>query len=172
MNPGANVTSLPALEAWHAALVIFRTDALDALASVSTEINRIEGWLTQQLSHWQRTSRDGEEEVAQAKNELRSRRFPDWSGRMPDTTVQEEHLAEVERKLDFARDQIQVVRRWIINLGAEIGEVYDAPARHLGQFLEGDMPRAIAVLARQMDAIDAYLQLAPESATPARKASP
>jgi len=166
MNQGAGVESLAALQEWYGHLTVFRTDGLDALASITSELNRIEAWLTEQLRRWQQTARECEEDVAQAKNELRNRSFPDWSGRMPDTTVQEDNLREAERRLDFARDQIQVVRRWVSRLPVEITEVYEGPSRHLGNFLEGDVPRALAVLARQMDAIEQYLQVQPEPSVP------
>ena len=172
MNDGAGVQSLDALQDWQAALTIFRTEGLDALASVTSELNRLEGWLSEKLQFWHHKVRDYEEEVAQAKNELRNRSFPDWSGRIPDTTVQEENLRDAERRLDFARDQIQVVRRWIHRLPAEITEIYEGAGRHLSNFLDGEVPRGLAMLSRAMDAIEKYLQVLPESAPPPRKGTP
>jgi len=172
MNPGAGVESLQVLQEWYAALTAFRTDGIDALASVNTELNRLEGWLGEKLQFWQRDAREREEEVAQALNELRNRRFPDWSGRMPDTTVQENALRAAEMRLEFARDQTRVVRKWMVRLPVEITEIYEGASHRLGTFLEADLPRALAALSRQMDAIEAYLRVEPPSAAPPRKDTP
>lgn len=171
MNGSAGVHSLEALLAWHASLCIFRTDASEAMASVALEIQRADSWFEDRLRHWQNAARDAEEEVARAKAELSNRRFPDFSGRIPDCSVQEEALWKAESRLEYTRDQIEVVRRWCQRLPRMIGEAYEGPARHLINFLEGDLQRGTALLKNQIASLDAYLNLQSER-VPAAPAPP
>ena len=172
MNEAASVHSIEALYEWHAALCVFRTEALEALASVSLEIQRADAWLDDQLRHWQRAARDAEEEVVRAKTELFNRRFPDYAGRIPDCSVQEEALWAAEDRLQHAHDQIAIVRQWYQRMPKMISEAYDGPSRHLANFLEAELPRGLATLKARIANLEAYVNLKPEhvpSAPPAIK---
>ena len=162
MNPSADVASIAALHEWRAALCAFRAEALDALAAVALAIQRTLDWLTDEQRRWQRAARDAEEEVAQARAELFNRRIPDFSGRVPDCTVQEEALWAAQAKLRHAEDQIDVVRGWMSRLPRMVDEEYEGPARRLGHTLEGDLPRGIALLDRRIAALEAYAALRPQ----------
>jgi hypothetical protein len=176
MNGSASVHSLQALYDWHAALVIFRTEALESLASISLEIQRAQSWLDDQLRFWQMEARDADEEVAQRKQELSSRKFPDFSGRIPDCSVQEENLWLAEKRLERARDQIDTVHSWFHRLPKMVNEEYEGAARHLTNMLEGDLPRGLAILKSQMASLEAYLNIRleqPQAAAPdAKPAAP
>ncbi len=52
-----------------------------------------------------------------------------------------------------------------------VNEEYNGPARHLSNFLEGDLPRALALLNGQITSLEAYLNLnaAPSAPVEARK---
>lgn len=166
MNGSASVQSLEALYDWHAALCNFRTEAMESLASISLEIQRSEAWLDDQLRMWQQESRDAEEEVAHCKVELNNRKFVNFTGRVPDCTVQEEALWAAEDRLERAREQIGIVRNWFHRLPKMISEEYEGPSRHLMNFLEGDLPRGLALLQGQMASLEAYLNLRLEQAPP------
>lgn len=161
MQPGAAVDSVALLQDWHDKLCIFRADAADALSAIALEIRRAEDYLDDMLRHWQRLIRRFEQEVAQAKIELFNRRFPDFSGRIPDCTVQEENLAQAERRLEHARRQVELVRRWMQRLPNAIAEVYLGPGKRLSHFIEGELQRGIHLLERRIEALQAYLKLAP-----------
>src|SRR5579872_1669808 len=92
MNTGAGVTSLAVLHDWYAALTEFRTEATDALSTLSLALQRTAGWLDDQQQYWHRQIRKCEEEVVQAKTELRMRKMADYFGHPPDCTVQEKNL--------------------------------------------------------------------------------
>src|SRR4051812_4227509 len=96
MNEGAGVHALDALKEWYAALALFRDDAGSALTSMSMALQKAADWLIEQQQVWRRELRRGEEEVSRARNELRSRKSQDWSGREPDTTVQEKALRKAQ----------------------------------------------------------------------------
>ncbi len=162
MTGPAAVDSITLLEEWHAAVCVFRTEAVEALASVALEIQRADLWLDEQLRGWQRAARDAEEDIVRYKAELANRRTPDYSGRIPDCSEQEENLRRAKGRLENARDQIEVVRRWYTKMPKLIEEAYSSSARHLANFLEGDLPRALALLKERIRSLDAYVNLRPE----------
>ena len=171
MTGQAAVHSIDLLQEWHNALCVFREEAMEALASVALEIQRTDFWLDEQLHGWQREARDAEEQVVRYKAELANRKFPEFSGRIPDCSLQEENLWKAQRRLEFARDQIDVVRRWYTRLPKLVEEAYSAPSRRLTHFLEGDLPRALAQLKERIRSLDAYVNIRPEQvALPAPKA--
>src|SRR5579885_1943457 len=156
MADSADVRSIDAVRDWHAALTAYGENLSEALAGVQMEIRRGFEWLQEQLVLWQRAVRECEEEVTQAKAELAARKFPDWSGREPDTTVQEKNLRRAKARLEHAEDQVQKVRAWIARLPKAVDEAYSGPARRLGTFLEVELPKGLAVLGRRVAALESY----------------
>jgi hypothetical protein len=161
MKPGAAVTSFAALNDFYGALAGFRTEALNALSTLGMALQRSVDWLTGQQHHWDRQIRVCEEEVSQAKAELRTRRFANLSGERPDCTLQEDNLRRAKARLQFAEERLAAVGRWLKRLPTDIHDVYDGPTRHLGFFLEADLERGLAVLARQLTALEQYANLGP-----------
>ncbi|VTR96748.1 hypothetical protein [Tuwongella immobilis] len=170
MNSGAGVNSLEALRTWRGQLDVYRTEALDALAAIQLEIHRAESWLDEKARFWVQAARDAEEEVHEALTELRNRRYPDYSGRMPDTTLQERAVRRAKARLEFAQDQQEVVRRWKLRMRQMVLELYEGPSRRLNHFLDADVARGLALLARQIGALQQYLDQAPPSSAGAAEA--
>lgn len=164
MNLGADVKAVDALQDWHNALCVFRTEAIESLGSISLEIRRAFEWIDDETKSWSREARQAEEDVVQAKAELNQRKTPDYSGRVPDSSVQEENLARAKARKRFAEDQIEVCRKWALRLPKMIHEEYEGAARRLGNFLEAELPQAIAHLNGQIDSLHAYMQV--QSAPP------
>jgi hypothetical protein len=170
MNPGADVHAIEALEDWHNALCLFREEASESLSSIALEIRRAFDWIDEEQKGWVGEVRDAEEEVAQAKLELFRRKTPNFSGRIPDTSVQEENLARAKARLRFAEDQVEICRKWAAKLPKLINEEYDGPSRRLGDFLETELPAAIAHLNARILSLHKYTEVKPtEVAPPERK---
>ena len=166
MNPGADVQAIDALQDWHNAVVLFREEALDALSNINMEVRRAYDWVDEEGKAWQQEVRLAERDVVQAKAELSQRKTPNFDGRIPDTSVQEENLARAKARLRFAEDQIDVCRKWAVRLPKMVSEEYEGPSRRLGNVLEADLPVALAHLAARIEALHRYTQGAPASAPP------
>jgi hypothetical protein len=164
---GADVHAIDALEDWHNALCLFREEATEALSSVALEIRRAFDWIDEEGKAWHRETREAEEAVVRAKAELAQRKTPDYSGRIPDTSVQEENLARAKARLRFAEEQVEVCRKWATRLPKMISEEYDGRSRRLNNFLDTDMPTAIAHLNSRIQSLHAYTQVKPTEVTPA-----
>jgi hypothetical protein len=156
MNAGAGVTSFAALQDWYAALAKFRTEAQDALTELSLSLRRAAAWLDEQQHQWQRQIRACEEAVTQAKTELTNRRYTDFSGNTPDCTVQEKNLRKAQARLQAAEDRLDAVRAWMIRLPRETCAIYDGPTGRLALFVDADVPSGLALLARQLTALEKY----------------
>ena len=48
MNIGADVHGIDALQDWHHALCVFKTDAAESLSSIGLEIRRAYDWIDEQ----------------------------------------------------------------------------------------------------------------------------
>jgi hypothetical protein len=172
MNNAADVRSIDALRDLHATVCKFRTDAQDGLASGELSIRRASDYLVERLHFWQAAIRKCEEEVFQAKQELKQRQYVGYDGRVPDTTVQEENLKRAQGRLRYAQDKVETVRRWMTKLPNMVSEVYEGPARHLAATLESELPRALALLERRIMALEAYTALTAPAAPPPVSAQP
>lgn len=161
MAPGADVRAVHALQDWHNHLSRFRQEALEALSMLRLEIRRAFDWIDDTARGWKAEIRDAEQEVTQRKVELNQREMPNFDGRIPDTSVQEKNLARAKARLEHAREQVEVCRRWAGKLPKMISEEYEASARKLGNMLETEVPNALAHLMNQLAAIERYMDLKP-----------
>jgi hypothetical protein len=160
MNEGAGVHALDALKEWHAALALFREDAGNAVCSMTTALQKAGDWLIEQQQLWRREQRRAEEEVSRARHDLQNRQYQDWSGHEPDTTVQEKALRKAQARLGYVEERLEAIRRWMLRLPVAIQDIFDGPARTLTLFVDNGLPRALAQLTRQLDALDQYVGLA------------
>lgn len=155
----ADVRSIAALRDWHAALTGYGESLGEALAGVELELRRAFDWLDEQLGRWQKAVRECEEDVVQAKADLSARKFTGWDGREPDTTVQERALRRAKARLEYAEDQVVKVRGWIGRLPKLIDELYRGPANRLGNWVEAELPRGLALLGRRIESLETYAGL-------------
>jgi hypothetical protein len=164
MNAGAGVTSFAVLHDWYASLTEFRSDAQDALTSMSLALQHVEAWLDEQQTHWRREIRVREDAVTQAKADLWTRQIPNTFGEPVDCTVQEKNLRRAKARLEEAQDRLEAVRRWMLRWPREVCDTWTGPAGHLAGFLDGELPSGLALLARQLTALEQYAHVRLESA--------
>lgn len=154
----ADVRDIPALREWVAALQTYRHEAGESLSSVRIELGRGREWIRQQLELWQRAVRVAEEEVVQAKAELAARRFPNFDGKMPDTTVQQRNLRRAVARLEHCEDKVVTCRKWLAQLPKLIDEIFTGAGHRLNNFLDIDVPGGVATLVRQVEALERYAE--------------
>ena len=159
MSPGADVRSIDGLREWIAAAQVYGHDAGESLGGTQLEIRRAFDWIGEQGQLWERACRVGEQEVVQAKAELAARRFPNFDGKMPDTTVQERNLRRAEDRLEHAVSQVAKCRSWAARLPKVVEETFTGRGRRLQNFLESDLPRTLSQLTRQVEALERYADL-------------
>jgi|SRR5579871_97789 len=172
MIQAVDVRSIEEVRDFHAQMCKFRKDAEDGLAAVELTVRRATDYLVEKQQFWQRAIRTGEDEVFQAKQELKQRQYPGFDGRIPDCTVQEDNLKRAQGRLRHAHEKLEVVRRWMSKLPKSVSETWESPSRHLAATLEGQLPRGLAVLERRIQALEAYIALsAPVGQPPSAETS-
>jgi hypothetical protein len=169
MSQGANVNSIEALADFRAALVTFIDDARDALCANDMEIQRAFAWLEDMTKFWQKQIRVRQEEFEVAKRNLNQRKMMRKEGRIPDCTEQEEAFALAKHRLREAEEKLANSRHWVNELRREVGQ-YLSPARQMSGIVEVDLPRASAILEKRIEALEAYVGMAPPT-TPGSVAS-
>lgn len=158
MSTGADVREIDALRDWLAAASVYKVESEESLASIRLEIRRGIDWVSQQLDLWQRSLRDREDAVVQAKAELSARRFPGPTGRMPDTTVQERNLRRALARLEHAREQVAKCKKWLVNLPKIVDETFSGAGHRFALLLEGDLAKGLSLLHRQIEALEQYAE--------------
>lgn len=164
MNGAASVHSIPMLREFRAALVTFATEAKESQAVNDMTVNRgIEWFQNDLLKFWQAEIRKREDAVTNAKAEYERCRMQSFGGKAPDCTDQKVALKKAQIRLEEAQEKLKAVKKWSRVLD-EDAEEYRGQSQALGDMMAGDMPKAIAELDRLLNALEAYLGVAPTMA--------
>jgi hypothetical protein len=164
----AQVHTIQQLADFRGALLAFAHQGKAALGGVALELTRVQGWLENQLQHWQVEIRRAEEEVLQAKSELARRRWMAAGGeRSVDTTEQEKALRRAQQWLEWAEGKKQKTRAWIRDF-PQAQQDYEGRATPLLDALDHDVVRMATLLERLLGNLEAYTQMggAPPGGTP------
>jgi hypothetical protein len=170
MSDSAHVTAITAINDFRQALICFGEEATEALTAAEAEIRRTEEWLQDQLRYWQQEVRVAEDIVFQAKTELTRRKMMNFGDRPLDTTEQELAFRAAKARLEHAEGQVDITRVWLREWPQAVLD-YRGPSGQLKGLLEGDLPRACALLERKTASLEAYAALAVPS-TPVSDAAP
>jgi hypothetical protein len=163
MSSQAEVHSIEALKDFRAVLALYSEDTLAALGAVEAEVRRTGHWLQQDRPYyWQKQIKRRREAVASAKSEVFRRQLqkkPDYS---PSMTEPMEILRRAEASLQDAEKRLAMVRKWQSLFNQAVLE-YHGSVQRLKDLAAADVPRAVNALVRIIDALEAYLQVAPPS---------
>jgi hypothetical protein len=167
MSSQAEVHSIEALKDFRVVLALSGEETLEALAAVDLELRRTVYWLEQDRPlYWQEQIKRRREQVASAKSELFRRQLQKTPEYHPSMVEQKENLRRAEASLQDAEKRMTMVRKWQPLLRQAILEYHGSIQRIKG-LAAGDVPSAVNLLNRIIDALEAYLQVAPPAMTPA-----
>jgi len=153
MAERAQVTSLEALEAFRANLLVYLAKARAALEEADDQRLRTRSWLeNDQRSHWERECRRLRRELEEAQQELFSAKL---SRLRAESAVQVMAVERIKRALHAAEEKREQVRRW----NREFGNRVDPLAKQLEQlhtFLTTDLAKAAAYLGNVQRTLETY----------------
>ena len=163
MTQSAHVRSVDSLKDFKVGFVKFGEEASQALASVDVEVRRALDWLSHdQLKYWEHEVRKREDLVGEAKMELsRCLISKTASGETPGCYDQKKNLEKAKRRLEEAHEKVEKVKHWTRVVEQEVSE-YRGPAQQLGNLIDGELPKAYALMQRIIDSIEAYMNVPPE----------
>ena len=162
MTNQVRVTSIDALEALRSALIIFLTKSRRSLDDTGDEVRRTRMWLQHDMRfHWEGQVRQRQKKLGQAEQELLSAKL---SGLRDNLVVQVNAVRKAKAELIAAEEKLRNVKRWNRDF-----ESASAPLvkrlEGLRQYLDFELPDAIAYLVQAQRTLDAYTEgPAPEAA--------
>jgi hypothetical protein len=163
MSSQATVHSIDALKELRTALALYGDDTLGALGAVEAEVRRTMRWLQDERPYyWQEQIKRRREQVAMAKSELYRRQLQKRPDYTPPMSEQKENLRKAEASLQDAEKRLTMVRKWQPLYKQAVLE-YHASIQRLKDLSAGDVPRAVNLLTRIIDALESYLSVTPPS---------
>ncbi len=163
MSSQATVHSIDALKELRTALALYGDDTLGALGAVESEVRRTMRWLTEERPYyWQEQIKRRREQVALARSELYRRQLQKRPDYTPPMSEQKENLRKAEASLQDAEKRLAMVKKWQPHYKQAVLE-YHASIQRLKDLSAGDVPRAVNLLTRLIDALEAYLRVTPPS---------
>jgi hypothetical protein len=166
----ASVQSIDGLKDLRTAFALFAEDAQAALGAVEMEIRRTIQWLQHDRRFfWQEQIKRRRELVSQAEAEVFRRKLGQASGSAPAYSEQKEVLRKAEASLRDAERRAALVKKYEPVLQQAILE-YHAATRRITDIARGDVPRAVTLLERMIDSLEAYLRVAAPSGSGGRSA--
>ncbi|MGP0069052.1 MAG: hypothetical protein ACLQGP_36310 [Isosphaeraceae bacterium] len=163
MSSQVSVHSVEALKDLRVALALYGEDTLAALGAVGAEVRRTVRWLEQDRpAYWQDQIKRRRELVSQAKAELFRRQLQKRPDHTPAMSEQKENLHKAEASLQDAEKRLIMVRKWQPRLQHAVLE-YHASVQRLKDLSATDVPSAVDLLSRLIDALEAYLLVQPPS---------
>lgn len=170
MSQQAKVTSVEALDAFRAALIIFQSKARRCLDDAGDELRRTRMWLQhEQRLHWENAVRKLRRELEAAEQELFSAKL---SSLRDNISFQQNAVRKAKAALAHAEEKLRNTKGWSRNFEG----VADPMAKRLDglrQFLDFDLPKGTSFLVQAARTLDAYAESpAPEPSAPASPESP
>lgn len=161
MTTPAHVTSIEALHAFRGSLIRFADEATSAVDSLRQEVLRTMEWIEHDRpGYWKQQLKKGFDGVAQARTQLEIAQMRGFEGQGSSCIEEKKRLSTAKQRLQFAEDQIQVVRQWAIKLQRESDD-FRSRTGHLEGILKRELPMAIAKLQRMAESLDRYAERLP-----------
>lgn len=158
MADQAKITSIEALEAFRACLIVFVDSAHRSIDQVGDDVRRMRSWVhSEQRIHWEREIRKRDRILGEAKQELMRVKL---SGLRDNTFPQEEAVRRAKRALEHAEEKLRNVKRWTRDYDHHL----DPLIKRLGslhELLDHDLPKAISFLVQAQKILDSYAQTMP-----------
>lgn len=172
MSSQTDVRSIDGLKDLRVALALYEENATAALGLVEFEVKRTARWLVEERpAYWQEQIKRRREQVAMAKSELFRRKLQERPGHAVPMSEQKENLRAAEAALLDAEKRLIMVRKWQPMFNQAVLE-YHAAAQRIKNLTATDVPSAINLLSRLIDALESYLKVAPPLLSPAVEGEP
>jgi hypothetical protein len=160
MSAQASVRSIDSLKDLRVALALYGDDTLSALGAVEAEIRRTLRWLQEERPvYWTEQIKRRREQVSAARAEVFKKNLQKRADYNPPMSEQKENLRKAELSLQDAEKRLTAVRKWQPLFKQAVLE-YHASVQRIKDLSASDVPRAVNVLTRMIDALESYLRVA------------
>ncbi len=159
----AQVTSVEALEAFRAQLVVYLAQMAAVLDEMTSEVLRTRGWMEDDRKrYWLQEFRNRSRKLEDARQEL----FNASISQMGDaTSFQQMAVQRAQRDLRAVEEKLAVLKRWDRDLENRSSPLVKQ-MEQLHGFLTVEMGRAVAYLDQAIRALQAYRSSGPQATKP------
>lgn len=161
MAETAHITSVDAIAAFRAQLIVYLSKARPLLEETSGEITRMRQWLEDdQRRHWETELRRRSRKLEEARAEL----FNATLSKLQEASALH-HMAvqRADRAVRESESKLKIVRKWSRDLEGHTGALVKETDQ-LQMFLTTEMSHAIALLDQTITALEAYADVKPSPA--------
>jgi chromosome segregation ATPase len=163
MATHAKVTSVEALEAFRASLIVFLNKARSALDIETDEIRRVRSWIqNDRRTHWESEIRRRARALAQAEQELLSARMTKAADNL---TIQQMAVRKARVALEEAEAKMRKVKIWMRDFDSTVDPLAKG-LNSLRAYLDHDLPRGIAWLVETQKIMEGYMEVQKPAAAP------
>ena len=157
MADRARVTSVEAIEAFRARLIVYLSKARPTLEEVSSELMRTRQWLqNDQRRYWENECRVRGKKLERAQAEL----FSATTSRMQQaSSAQQMAVRKAKAAFDEAQEKLARLKKWdreLENRSEPLLKLVD----QLHDYTVSEMPRAVTYLDQVVRTLDAYANVA------------
>lgn len=161
---GANISSVEALDAFRAAMVLYLSKARPTLDEINSEVVRLRVWLeSDRRVFWEKQVRRCALKLEEAKQAVFS---AEMSRLRESTSAERTAVTKAQRDLAEAEAKLASVRKWVNDFESRVSPIAKQLER-LQSFLSSGMPRAHAYLAESVRTLEAYANVGMPVAAPA-----
>ena len=153
---------------FRAAMLKFAQAVTQSLSNADSQIARTHSWLEgEQRSYWEGQIRKRQEAVLKAREAVRQKKlYKDSSGHTRTAIEEEKILAQCVAAVEEAQRKLEAIRKWLPRL-EKAADLYRSGVSRLSRTVEGDVPRAVALLDRLAVSLEGYVQIeAPAGSMP------
>ncbi len=151
----AHVTSVEALEAFRAKLIVYLSKARPTLEEVSDQVIRTRVWLeSTQRVYWQNQARRRAQKLQDAQQTLFSAELANLRAV---TVAERMDVQRAKRAMEEAEEKLKRIKKWDRDFGSQV-EPLARQLEKLQTVLANNLPEAIAFLAGAVKSLDAYNQ--------------
>jgi hypothetical protein len=159
MAETANITSVDAITAFRAQLIVYLGKARPLLEELSGEIIRMRQWLeNDKRLQWEHQFRLRTRKLEEARAELFNARL---SKLQEATALQAMAVQRAERDIRECESKLNVIRKWTRNLEPATAPLVKQ-AEQLQTYLSTEMTRAVAHMDEIVRALENYADIGPE----------
>jgi hypothetical protein len=158
MNGSAQITSTAVVRDVKLGLDEFTADAQDAITQLMLEMRRAVDWVEHDRArYWPREAQRASDAVLIAKNDLERCEAALRPEDKRSCYEQKIALEKAKRRVRLAEEKVRAVRRWRVAVHRE-ADRFQGHLAKLTNYLETEMPRAVAALERMIEALDRYTE--------------
>lgn len=160
MPEAAKVLDLDELARFRAAVIKTLEELRLSMAEADSEVGRVRGWIEgEQVLYWRGQLRKAQENVTLCKSALyRKQMITSSKDQKPSVVDEKKALERAQARFALCEQKMAATKRWSIQIARE-EILFKAGLAPLSAFVERDLPHAVALLAKMIQHLEAYMRL-------------